>query len=382
VIDDNPAAGGQIWRGNSTTAKNGTAASWIERLQRSGSILVSGTRVIDQPAPHVLLAESDNGAIELRYETLILATGARELFLPFPGWTLPHVVGAGGLQALVKSGMPVRGKTVVVAGTGPLLLAVAAYLKEQGARIGRIAEQTSAGRMARFSMGLSPAKISRAVKLRWELAGTPYTLDCWPVSTESGSVTLRHKNRTWQEPCDFLACGFGLVPNRELPELLGCDIRDGFVRVDEWQQTSAPNIYCAGEPTGIGGLDLALVEGAIAGYASAGKPEEARKRFRAREKWRRFQHALACAFDLRPELKAMATPSTILCRCEDVPAGRVSEHRNWQSAKLQTRCGMGSCQGRICGPAAEFLFGWSAKSVRPPVFSATLGNFADFGGSR
>src|ERR1700745_4286386 len=93
------------------------------------------------PAERVLLAECQTGQLQLKYERLILATGARELFLPFPGWTLPGVMGAGGLQALVRSGVPVAGKKVIVAGSGPLLLAVAAYLRKRGARIGLIAEQ-------------------------------------------------------------------------------------------------------------------------------------------------------------------------------------------------------------------------------------------------
>jgi D-hydroxyproline dehydrogenase subunit alpha len=382
VIDDNPAAGGQIWRGNGPSRKNGGAGRWLERLRTSGAVIYNGTRVIDQSAPHTVLVESDLGAFELRYEKLILATGARELFLPFPGWTLPHVTGAGGLQALVKSGMPVHGKTVVVAGSGPLLLAVAAYLRKQGARIARIAEQTSASQLARFAMSLSPAKWLEAAKLIWNLAGVPYTPGCWPVSTKPGSVILRREDRTWGESCDFLACGFGLVPNLELPCLLGCEILDGFVKVDEWQQTSVSGAYCAGEPTGIGGFDLALIEGAIAGKVAAGRTNEARKLFGAREKWRRFQRALKSAFTLRPELKEMAKPPVILCRCEDVPVGRAGAHHSWRSAKLQTRCGMGPCQGRICGPAAEFLFGWTLESVRPPLFPARLEDFVGPGGWR
>jgi hypothetical protein len=138
-------------------------------------------------------------------------------------------MGAGGLQALVKAGLPIRGKTVVVAGSGPLLLAVASYLRRQGARIALIAEKTLAPRLARFAFSLSLAKIPQALGLLgWDLRGIRYTLDCWPVTAAPGSVTLRRKDRTWAEPCDYLACGSGLVRNLELPRLLGCAIRDGF----------------------------------------------------------------------------------------------------------------------------------------------------------
>ena len=99
--------------------------------------MLCGLKVFHQPEPGVLLAEADHDLFEMRYRNLILATGARERFLPFPGWTLPNVMGAGGLQALVKSGLPIQGKRVVVAGTGPLLLAVASYLRKHGAEDAR-----------------------------------------------------------------------------------------------------------------------------------------------------------------------------------------------------------------------------------------------------
>ncbi len=125
-------------------------------------------RVFHQPEPRVLLAEGDGGVDELQYEQLILATGAREIFLPFPGWTLPNVMGAGGLQAMVKCGLPVRGKRIVVAGTGPLLLAVAAYLRQHGAVIPIICEQASWASLARFSAALlqHPSRISQALQLK------------------------------------------------------------------------------------------------------------------------------------------------------------------------------------------------------------------------
>src|SRR5206468_6336507 len=93
TVDDNPALGGQIWRGERD--------AWIKLpLRRRGGSVLTGARVIAQPQPGCLLAETAAGQLLLRYSKLILATGARELFLPFPGWTLPNVLGAGCLQAL------------------------------------------------------------------------------------------------------------------------------------------------------------------------------------------------------------------------------------------------------------------------------------------
>jgi len=317
-----------------------------------------------------LLAETARDVSELAFQSLVLATGARERFLPFPGWTLPYVMGAGGLQALVKNGLPIDGQKVVVAGSGPLLLAVAAYLRERGAELLLIAEQTSALKLARFGLG-AVGKTSQMFELRRQLKGVRYLTDCWVVAAngypELDHVTLHRGGKCWSVACDYLACGFHLVPNLELAELLGCEIRDGAVHVDEFQQTSVPQIYASGESTGIGGLELSLVEGEIAGLSAAGNHDEARRLFPTRAKQRRFADLLNRTFALREELKALAEPDTIVCRCEDVVFDRLRAHDSWRTAKLQTRCGMGPCQGRICGSAVEFLFGWKPVSVRPPV---------------
>ncbi|HEX5876684.1 MAG TPA: FAD/NAD(P)-binding oxidoreductase, partial [Pyrinomonadaceae bacterium] len=231
VVDDNPAAGGQIWRGE---AKSREAREWFERIRSVEIQFETGARVFDQPATGALLAEVSIGVCEFTYKDLILATGARERFLPFPGWTLPNVMGAGGLQALVKTGMSIEGKRIVVAGSGPLLLAVAAYLRERGARVLLIAEQASAMRLARFGLGLF-GKTSQALGLQRQLKGVRYFSGCWPLvahgSDKLESVTLFRRGRRLQVACDYLACGFHLVPNVELAELLGCDVDRGVVRV-------------------------------------------------------------------------------------------------------------------------------------------------------
>lgn len=144
------------------------------------------------------------------------------------------------------------------------------------------------------------------------------------------------------------------------------------VMVNEWQQSSAANVYAAGEITGIGGLELSLAEGQIAGYAAAGKSEQARSLFAERAKQQRFADALNRAFALRDELRALPQPDTLVCRCEDVTFERLCQQPDWRAAKLHTRCGMGPCQGRICGAALEFLLGWGAASARPPVFPVRI----------
>jgi NADPH-dependent 2,4-dienoyl-CoA reductase/sulfur reductase-like enzyme len=385
LLDDNPAAGGQIWRSGIEVPNKRANKKEDEKknkalhlLVASGATLLFGYRVFDTPAPRTLHAlretAGDAEVIALEFDRLILATGARERFLPFPGWTLPGVFGAGGLQALVKGGFPIQGKRVAVAGSGPLLLAVAVHLREYGAHVTIVAEQAPMSQLAPFALSLwsHPAKIWQGIGYRAALGKTPYRTGCWPVSALADkttgllkSVAFTDGTKTWDERCDLLACGFHLVPNTELASLLGCNLRGDFVKVDEQQQTSVPNVYCAGEPTGIAGLDAALLQGEIAGLACAEQrtgPARARNIIE-----QRFAARLETAFQLRPDLRLLASLETIVCRCEDVTYGNLAARSGWTDAKLQTRCGMGPCQGRICGPATQTLFGWTPKSIRPPL---------------
>lgn len=382
IMDDNLTLGGQIWRGETQSASSNDAVKWASRVRAAGVTILAGTRVFHQLEPGILVAESANEVSELGYSQLILATGARERFLPFPGWTLPNVMGAGGLQAMVKSGLTIRGKRVVVAGTGPLLLAVASYLKKHGAEIPIICEQASWSDLVRFGLTLfgQSGKLAQAFQLKRDLTGVPFATSSWPVGAHGSnaleSVLISRHGRIQTIPCDYLACGFHLVPNIEVAQLIGCQIQNGYVRVDDFQKTSVPSVFCAGEPTGIGGVELALVEGQIAGFASAGRREDAKRLFAFREKLRHFARALDSTFKLRCELRRMPLPETIVCRCEDVTHRKLSQHSSWRAAKLQTRCGMGPCQGRICGPATQFLFKWNPDSVRPPIFPVRVESLA------
>ncbi|MCC6536458.1 MAG: FAD-dependent oxidoreductase [Bryobacterales bacterium] len=350
VIDNNASPGGQIWRAEGRSLPDGV------RLLRA-------TTVVAALPDRVLLTTAG----EISYDRLILCTGARELFLPFPGWTLPGVTGAGGLQALAKSGLVrVDGQRVVVAGSGPLLLAVAAWLARHGARVVRIAEQTPWRKLAEFAAAMPQSKWGDALRLGWH-AGHTLRAGTWPVRYTPGMVELNTGQRL---ACDYLACGFGLIPSTEAAALLGCRIADGAVAVNEWQETSQAGIFAAGELTGIGGVDQALIEGEIAGLAAAGARGAAAALFTARAEAHRFRRVLADAFALRPELLQLAEDSTIVCRCENVALAQLRAHATWRAAKLQTRCGMGVCQGRVCGPATAALFGWpgAAEPVRPPLF--------------
>lgn len=389
VVDDNPQAGGQIWRGGpARQADERARALWHALADAPNLTFLHQCRVLCPLDGKRLLAQTPADAIELAYGKLVIATGARELLLPFPGWTLPGVTGAGGLQALAKGGYPVAGKRVIVAGSGPLLLAAAATLKQQGAHIAAIIEQAALPRLARFALGLlaTPSKVAQALQLAIQLRDVPYLRDSYVLSAHGGdtlrSVVLRRGDRQQRWDCDLLACGYGLLPNVELALALGCAV-DGdatqaqAVRVDPWQRTSVPDVLCAGEGTGVGGVDLALAEGRIAGLAAAGHTRAAPALFAERVRWRQFAARLARAFAPRPELARLADDDTIVCRCEDVRHGELRPHTSWRSAKLLTRCGMGPCQGRVCGAATGLLYGWRPDAVRVPLSPARIASLIE-----
>jgi D-hydroxyproline dehydrogenase subunit alpha len=381
IVDDNPEIGGQIWRAGPESVKSRVALEWFRKVKSSNSISILNGRVIvaDRLLRRVVVELAD-GAVAITWGTLILATGARELFLPFPGWTLPGVVGVGGLQALVKSGLSIANKRVVVAGSGPLLLAAAAFLRTQGAVILTIAEQASWRRLFRFGAGLIrfPAKLMQSLALRMSLWRVRYRPGCWVTKAEGDErlrrVHLTNGRMTWTEECDYAAVAFGLWPNTELASLLGCRLDGNATAIDSHGRTSIPDVLCAGEVTGAGGLDLSLAEGEIAGLTACGNLTAANHVFPRRERALHFARSLDYAFRLRPEVKALGDHKTIVCRCEDVTLGCLRETSSWRAAKLHTRCGMGPCQGRICGAALNVLFGWQDPSVRPPLFPSRIGS--------
>ena len=389
LIDAGLALGGQIWRHVPGARVPGARAPGarvpraarraIRRLEQSGAAVLLESAVFDAVPPSSgdpaeLRVERRGRLVRVAARHIVLATGARELFLPFPGWTLPGVLGVGGAQALLKSGASMRGERIVVAGSGPLLLPVAALLARHGARVARVVEQTSPEQLGRFAAGLwrAPSKIVQAATYRAAFARTPLAAGTWVARAEGeGRVeeaVLTDGTRTWTEPCDVLAVGYGLVPSTELARLLGCRVENGVVVGDDRQQTSVGDVFAAGEPTGVAGADAAEVEGEIAGLASVDAAIPA-KLVRRRDAGRRFAERLSECFALRPELRDLPNGDTIVCRCEDVRWADLAELDSTRQAKLITRAGMGPCQGRVCGAALRVLRPeWGEDSVRPPLW--------------
>lgn len=371
LIDMQAEPGGQVWRGQWALRTDRSARYWMGLLERSSVDCRFGLRLIAVPQAGTALCSGVSGALAVRFRRAVVASGARELMLPFPGWTLPGVFGAGGLQVLVKDGWPVEGKRILISGSGPLLLAAADTLQKHGARVLGIFEQASLAALARFGVSLlcSPGRLLQAGGLAWRLRGIPYRCNSWIAGVngvgkaEQASVRIAGRDTVFD--CDAVAVGFGLLPNLDVAASFGCALSGGMVRVNTQQETSVAGIYCAGEGTGIGGLEQALRQGQIAGSTAAGlqAPHQARSLPAPAP----FARAINRAFALRAELRALATAQTLLCRCEKIRVDAVRDSACYRTAKLHHRLGMGHCQGRVCGSAAEFLFGWQQSGPRPPL---------------
>jgi len=369
-VDQGPRAGGQIWRAQ-------VAAPWRQRLEQAlaspllhflpGHAVVGVEACSAQEQRLRLSSLQDPLApgTQVAASQLLLALGARERMLPLPGWTLPGVHGAGGLQALIKNGWPIRGQRVVLAGSGPLLLAAADTARAAGAQVLQIIEQAPRSAWLGFGLRLGSQHWGQAVGLAWRLRGTPLKTGCWVTQAlgerKLEAVQISDGKSSWSLDCEALGLGFGLMPNTELAALLGCEIQGGAIQVDASQQSSRPGIYAAGECSGVGGVDKALLQGQLAARQMLG--QGGRGNTRALRLARQHAGLLAQQFALRPELFKLAEARTLICRCEDVSLGELKPFTDWRSAKLQTRCGMGACQGRVCGPIAQDLLGWSAQAA-------------------
>lgn len=383
VLDQGLRLGGQIWRHRNVAALPRAARRMIERIKSLGISVASGARVVDALSPGELVVDFRGRIDRQRTRALIIAAGAKERFLPFPGWTLPGVVGVGGLQALIKSGVSLGGARVVMSGTGPLLFPVAAAVAGAGADLVLVAEQASLGALLGFGMDLAakPAAMLQAARYRWGFRKTAFRTGCWVSAAEGfGRVqraVISGPGRSTTIACDWLATSAGLIPNTELAQVLGCTIVDGAIAVDAVQSTTVAGVWAAGECTGVKGDAAAIAEGEIAGRAAAGDLTSASGGAlqRRRNAGRAFGRRLATSFALRTELLRLATDETILCRCEDVRRRDIDPGWSQRQAKLWTRIGMGECQGAVCGPACAALFGWEGNVARPPLGAPLVGEW-------
>jgi NADPH-dependent 2,4-dienoyl-CoA reductase/sulfur reductase-like enzyme len=393
LIDSAPHAGGQYRRGRRRPAPGveHLFETTVWAVENGGLRLHLRTGPADSP---------DRTGRVLDADAVVLATGAHDRALPFPGWALPGVVTAGAAQALAKDQHTAVGSRVVVAGTGPFLLPVATSLLRVGADVVAVLE---AGNPLAGWAREPRAVLAGRAKLG-ELAGylavlarhrVPYRTRTTVVAahgdTDVREVTTARLDSGWRIvsgtarllAADAVCVGFGFTPRLELAVAAGCRLRGGFVAVDERQATSAPGVHAAGEITGVGGADLAAAEGAVAGLAAAGaRPPESL--LAAVRRGRAFAAGLDRAHAVRPGWRTWLTADTVVCRCEEVTLADLRAHDvlGVRSLKLRTRAGLGQCQGRVCGRNAAELAGPGfradpvAASRRPIATPLRLGELA------
>jgi thioredoxin reductase/bacterioferritin-associated ferredoxin len=390
LIDEYAAPGGQIWRRRydevADDAPRSLPPAARERcleFAASGATLIAGAAVWGSPEPGVLLLTGTPSRVRAR--AVVLATGAYDRPVAFPGWTLPGVMTAGGAQALSKGQGVLPGRRVLLAGAGPFLLPVAAQLEAGGAEVVAVAEATRRRDWLRAGprMASHPGRLvdyaryrTRVRKIAWgHVIVRAEGDDQVRSATIAGAGTdwaPSGRERTFE--VDAVCTAYGFTPSVELARALGCDLREDGVEHGEDMETSVAGVYVAGEASGIGGADLAQVEGEIAGYAAAahaadpatagveGPAGNRHARAAARDlaplrarraKLAGFAGILSDLFDPRPGLLGLARPDTVLCRCEDVTAGAIDAavatgSTTMSALKIVTRCGQGPCQGRTC----------------------------------
>ena len=391
LVDAAARAGGQYWRHRAgspppdmitpagVTHHAGSAVWYVDPAPSVGP---GRPGEPGEPGEPGFTLHTAHGPIAAR--RLVLATGAYDRVVPFPGWDLPGVVTAGGAQALLKGDGVLVGRRVAVAGTGPFLLPVAAGLARAGARVVGIFEAGHPFGFARHPRAvLGAAKLAEAVSYAAILARyrVPYRTRYAVVAAhgqdtvEAVSVArLDRPGAVRKVACDALAVGYGFTPQLELHLALGCATRvdvDGslVVTVDADQATSVPDVYAAGEATGVGGVALAVAEGRLAGAAAviaAGGtdplPARLRRRLvRQRAAQRRFAAAMHAVHRTPGSWPGWLADDTLVCRCEEVPYAAVRAAvadlgaTDARTVKLLVRPGMGWCQGRVCGYATAAL---------------------------
>lgn len=336
------------------------------------------------------LDEPREKAVVLRARRLVVATGAYDRQLPFPGWDLPGVFTVGGVQALLKGGGVAVGRRVALGGTGPFLLPVAAGLAARGVDVVVVCEAADLMAWPRHpgallrnparwveGVGYAAALARHRVRVRPRTAivradGADRVSSVRTVSLTPGGAPRPGTER--RVAVDAVGVGWGFVPRLDLLIPLGCELVDAadgnaVVAVDDGQRTTVAGVYAAGEACGVGGAVLALREGQLAAESvladSGAGPATPARRLAAVHaevaRHRAFARAMALAHPLPSNWSEWLTDETVVCRCEEVTAGAVraarTDHRarDHRQVKQLTRAGMGWCQGRMCGPAVHLL---------------------------
>ena len=393
VVDESLQSGGQIYRrqppGFTRPAKTlyGFEAGKASRLHAEFDSL---KKQIDyRPATlawniyeNVLYTESDGATEQIPFNAAIVAPGATDLVLPFPGWSKASVFTLGGAQVALKYQACSVGERTVFVGTGPLLYLVAYQYAKAGAKVVAVIDTTPFSTKVRASWGMLSGTTTFAKGLFYMASlwskGIPIFHGATPLAVEGGEYAkgLMYRDNAGEIhkiEADAVAMGFGLRPETQIADLAHCEFffdpqcRQWLPIADGDGRTDVNGLYLAGDGQRIAGADAAELSGELAAYAALedlGRqiPQDRAAALRRRlRQLARFRRALDKAFPIPVELATQAADETLICRCEAISAGEIRYAANEMGAlevnkaKAFTRIGMGRCQGRYCGYAGAEL---------------------------
>ena len=421
VVDEGPDLGGRYYK-PSIASPDTPRGPEIDRLAEAGraksaAIAENGVALRTNALVWGLFPErqlalySDGQADVLNPDAIVLATGAIEQVAAFPGWTIPGVVTAGGVQTILSREGILPGRRFLIAGTGPLLLAVAVEIADAGGEIVGVIEGSSAaaplrhihhflgqGRRLRQALDYEQALRHRGIPIH-----RGHVVVAADGESELQDVTVCRIDRDWHViagtethfSVDTLCLHYGFAASTELARMVDCDVayapeRGGWYVVhDEGMRATRPGIYVAGQISGIGGADIAEATGKLAGLSVSrdlGAVDDKTYRDMSAQaqreinRGRDFARVLNTVYTPGVGVADLITAETTVCRCEGVVAAAIDSAlaqgaRTLNDVKRITRCGMGLCQGRICTPVVSaYLAGAGIQpdetgliTARPPV---------------
>lgn len=389
LIDEQPAPGGQIWRGIEAAPDAASLGTDYEagrdpvRALRTGRVRYRPATTLWHLDPDGTLSLAHDGATSrVIAKRIVLATGAIERPVPIPGWTLPGVMTAGAAQIMLKTAAAVPDGPTVLAGQGPLFWLVAQQLIAAGAPPALMLETrrtallpTALAHLGGLWRGRAWVLKGRAMMRAVARAGIRIVRGVTGVRAEGSARLERVVWNGGRHDAATLLLHEGVIPNVQITLALGLahDWDEAQLcwrpRTDPFGATSAERIAVAGDGAGIAGWQAAAVQGRLAGLDAAhrlGLADRARRDgeaaplLAALARARAIRPFLDALYRPSPELLAPPDPATIICRCEEVTAGQVREAARLgatgpNQAKAYLRCGMGPCQGRLCGPTVAGL---------------------------
>jgi NADPH-dependent 2,4-dienoyl-CoA reductase/sulfur reductase-like enzyme len=424
VLDEQAEAGGQIYRRVSSAPQPlrdllgedyAAGQSLATAFRNSGARHIGSAAVWNvSPAGEVdYVAGGHSQKVSGKF--VLLASGAMERPFPIKGWTLPGVMGAGAGQIMLKSAGALPQDPVVLAGCGPLLYLLAWQYLRAGVKIRALVDTTSWSaqlRALRHAVGAAKGwrDLRKGLKLLSAIRreGVPVYKGASELSVEGAvhaeGLVFRHRDETVRVPASLILLHQGVVPNTQLSWSTGAR-HDWNARQLCWQPLTDEAgrlgdmpIYVAGDSRAIVGAKASAVQGRLAALAIAGQlgkgPETA-------QRTQALEHELAQSTHIRAFLDVLYRPldehrippadDVLVCRCEEVTAGQIRNYvalgcQGPNQTKAFGRCGMGPCQGRLCGLTVTELIAQARAvdpsqvgyyRIRPPIKPVLLGDFTE-----